>query len=129
MGYPLLYTIYYPCLAVRPVAGVRQQRLREVGEERLEDAGALVHRELGVVQVDDDAAVEALLERRLLLEVAVPPEEALRAEVVLAPEVLGGNSIDLGQCSANFPVCLSGRICSTEQGTELLSKSRPKRGQ
>ena len=50
-------------------------------------------RELAVVEVDDDAAVEALLERRLLLEVAVAPEEALRAEVVLALEVLGGNSI------------------------------------
>ena len=78
---------------MRPVAGVGEQGLRQVGEERLEDARALVDRELAVVEVDDDAAVEAFLERRLLLEVAVAPEEALRAEVVLALEVLGDNSI------------------------------------
>ena len=71
-----------------PVTRVGEERLRQVGEEGLEDARALVDGELAVVEVDDDALVEALLERRLLLEVAVAAEEALRAEVVLALEVL-----------------------------------------
>ena len=77
-----------PYLAMCPVTRVGEEWLRQVGEERLEDARALVDGELAVVEVDDDALVEALLERRLLLEVAVAAEEALGAEVVLALQVL-----------------------------------------
>ena len=46
-------------LAVSPVARVGEERLRQVGEERLEDARALVDGELAAVEVDDDALVQS----------------------------------------------------------------------
>ena len=84
----LCATAYFGHLTVRAVVGVCQERLWEAGQEVLEHGGALVDRELVVVQVEADSAVEPLLQRLLLLQVAVLAEQTLNTNVVVPAQVL-----------------------------------------